>query len=1041
MKTVQTKTALIAIILSLSTIAFGQTFSAQGYKRGNIQWQSSADQITWTDISNANQETFENTDTETEMFYRMRVTDESCDPLYSPVYKVGEPALSPISFDQVELQDDFWSKRMKIQKEVLVPIALERTEPSVENLRRTANFLKGIPDNLPTAHRFMSSDLYKVLEGAAYLLKKEPDAELETQMDEIIQIIADAQQEDGYHYEAHITGVAHLHDTWGGGGMGDKPYSWVLHSHELYNMGHLYEAAVAYYQATGKRNLLNVAIKNAKHIYHVFFEGDPNYNNGNPVNQAPGHQEIELALIKLYRVTGDSQLLDLAKRFIDIRGVTYKPEGNGVMSASYAQQHLPVREQTEAVGHAVRATYLYSGMADVSLLTNDKTLRPALETIWNDIVNTRMHITGGLGAIHGIEGFGPQYELPNANAYNETCAAVGNVLFNHRMFLLEKDGKYMDVAEVSLLNNVLAGVNMEGNKFFYVNPLEHDGIKPINQGVSGRAEWFGTACCPTNLARLIPQVSGLMYAYTEDELYCSFYAGSEVNIPLASGTVNIKQETNYPFDGTVNFTVGASQPFSLKLRIPTWARIQFVPGELYHYTDNSPETWTISVNGQPYDATAIEKGFVEINRTWSEGDKVVLSIPMPVRKINASNKVEANIDRVAISRGPLVYCAEGVDNEAAVHSFFVDNSSEFAHTVSKENDGILSGINKITFNAKSVKTEGAEETPLTMIPYYAWSNRGASPMMVWLPEKEELVRENYSAEDDFIESITASHTFSGDALSAIVDGETPISSSDNSISRWTSWDQRGQDQWIEVTMSRPIDIASVEIYWYDDNGGVKPPVSWNLEYEKDGNWHSFSLCEGNTYGVNTNQYNKVRTAEVSLADKLRINMKPQSDACVGILELLIGQPKGVIRSVTASHTYLGLGDYKGDTENAIIDGKIPTDSYDESIRRWTSWQQTGQDQWVEFLLTKETSIQSLAVYWYDDNGGVLVPASWNLQYKTGNQWVEFPLYTTDYYSVDKNKFNLVHPGEPITTKNIRMNIKPKDNAAVGILEVMIEETE
>ena len=803
----------------------------------------------------------------------------------------GQSALSPLSFDQVELQDNFWSKRMKIQKEVLVPIALERTKPSVENLKRTANFLKGIPDELPTAHRFISSDLYKVLEGAAYLLKKEPDAKLEKQMDEIIQIIADAQQKDGYHYESHIANVWMHHDVWGGAGMGDKPYSWVIHSHELYNMGHLYEAAVAYYQATGKRNLLDVAVKNAKHIYHVFFEGDPNYNDGKPVNQAPGHQEIELALIKLYRVTGDAQLLDMAKRFIDIRGVTYQPEGSGVMEASYAQQHLPVREQTEAVGHAVRATYLYSGMADVSLLTNDNTLRPALETIWEDIVNTRMHITGGLGAIHGIEGFGPQYELPNANAYNETCAAVGNVLFNHRMFLLEKDGKYMDVAEVSLLNNVLAGVNMEGNKFFYVNPLEHDGIKPINQGVSGRAEWFGTACCPTNLARLIPQVSGLMYAYTENELYCSFYAGSEVNIPLASGTVNIKQKTNYPFDETVTFTVGASHSFSLKLRIPTWARNQFVPGELYHYTDHSPETWTISINGKPYNTAVIDKGFVSISRKWSEGDKVVLSIPMPVRKINASNKVEANIDRIAISRGPLVYCAEGVDNEAAVHSFFVDGSQKFAHTVAKETDGILSGINTITFNAKSVKSEGIEETPLVMIPYYAWNNRGTSPMMVWMPEKEELVRENYSAKNDFIKSLTASHTFGEDALHAIIDGQTPES------------------------------------------------------------------------------------------------------------------------------------------------------SFDDSIGRWTSWPQTGQDQWVEFSLTKEISMQSLAVYWYDDNGGVQVPVSWNLQYKAGNQWVDFPLYTTDYYSVDKNKFNLVHPGEPITTKYIRMNIKPKNNAAVGILEVMIEETE
>ena len=374
--------------------------------------------------------------------------------------------LKPIAFQEVQLQDSFWLPRLKTQKEVLVPFALEKVRPAMDNLRKTGNYLKGIKDELPFPHRFVASDLYKVMEGAAYLLTLEKDPVLEQRMDSIINLIADAQQSDGYLYEAHETGVSKYHEHWGGGGMGDKPYSFVVHSHELYNMGHMYEAAVAYYQATGKDKWLKIAEKSARHINHVFFEGDPNYNNGKPVNQAPGHEEIELALVKLYRATGDTLYLNMAKRFIDIRGVTYQPNGEGVMAPSYAQQHLPVREQREAVGHAVRAAYLYSGMADVMAQTGDTTLAPALDSIWTNIVDTRMHITGGLGAVHGIEGFGPEYVLPNEEAYNETCAAVGNVLFNYRMFLAEKDAKYIDVAEVALYNNVLAGVNLDGNRFF-----------------------------------------------------------------------------------------------------------------------------------------------------------------------------------------------------------------------------------------------------------------------------------------------------------------------------------------------------------------------------------------------------------------------------------------------------------------------------------------------------------------------------------------------------------------------------------------------
>ena len=793
--------------------------------------------------------------------------------------------LEPVAFNEVTLEDNFWLPRLQKQKEVLVPFALDKTKPAVENLRRTANYLKGIKDELPFTHRFVSSDLYKVMEGAAYLLKLERDADLEQQMDSIISIIAEAQQDDGYNYESHITGVSR-YDI---GGMGRTPYSWVVHSHELYNMGHMYEAAIAYYQATGKDKWLKVAEANAKHINHVFFEGDPNYNGGKPVNQAPGHQEIELALVKLFRVTGDSLYLQMAKKFIDIRGVTYRPNGRGIMSPEYAQQHKPVREQTKAVGHAVRATYLYSAMADISHYTNDETLRPALDSIWHNIVDTRMHITGGLGAVHGIEGFGPEYDLPNKEAFDETCAAVGNVFFNHRMFLMEKDGKYMDIAEVALLNNVLAGVNLEGNRFFYLNPLEADGIKPFNHGQKGRSPWFGTACCPSNLARLIPQVPGLMYATAQNDIYCSFYAGCKTQLQLQSGKVDIKQTTEYPFDENISLNISPEtdgQQFSVKLRIPSWAETQFVPGELYHYINTSPLKWSVKVNGKTVKAK-VEKGFASIERKWKKGDKVELYLPMPVRYSKAIEQVKANHELLCITRGPLVYCAEGIDNNNILPNVFITEISE-AQT-GTYNDAILKGIPKITVAATEKQESENVSTKLTLLPYYAWNNRDNGSMMVWIPNTETIRPfENlmFALHGKF-KKLEASHTFEGDVLSAIGDNKIPKSSADTNIPRWTSWTQRGTPQWIEITLENPTDIQSFSVYWYNDNGGVKLPKSWSLEYEYQGKWEKFPLYLTDNYNVFENQFNMVHPGEQITADKLRLLITPKPDAAAGILEVMV----------------------------------------------------------------------------------------------------------------------------------------------------------
>jgi len=577
------------------------------------------------------------------------------------------PEIKPVPFTQVKLTNGFWQQRMKTELDVTVPFSVQHAAPAVERFRRCIDFVNGRSKQLPQTHRFISSDLYKVMEGVAYSLMLRPDKNLESFMDSTIELIATAQKPDGYLYISHICGNYNESE------MGNKPYSYVLHSHELYNMGHLYEAAVAYYQATGKRKFLDVAIKNAKHVYQVFFKGDPAYNAGKPVNQAPGHEEIELALCKMYRVTGDKLYLNLAKKFLDIRGVTLVPDGEGVCAPEYAQQHLPVKQQREAVGHCVRAMYLYTGMADVDALTGKGEYSEALDAIWNNLVSSRIHVTGGLGADRRIEGFGNMYSLPNKEAYNETCAAVANVFFNHAMFLAEGDAKYWDVAEISLFNNALAGISLSGDRFFYVNPLETDGIEKFNHGTAGRAEWFGCACCPPNISRLILQTPGYMYSHTEKDIYVTLYAGNEVTIPLAKSSVTLRQTTDYPNDGKVRLDVipEHKSKFALKLRIPTWCRTNsFMPGDLYHFTAQDSPHFSLRINGKPTKAT-IEKGFAVVERTWKRGDVVELNLDMKTKLVEADSRVIEDRGCVAKTKGPLVYCTETINNETNEIPYFM----------------------------------------------------------------------------------------------------------------------------------------------------------------------------------------------------------------------------------------------------------------------------------------------------------------------------------------------------------------------------------
>jgi len=802
--------------------------------------------------------------------------------------------LAPMPFSAVELADEFWLPRLRTQAESTVPHALVQTEPAVENLRRCGNFLHGRGGELPFPHRFVSSDLYKVMEGAAYLLMITPNPELEKQLDQIIDVIADAQQDDGYLYVSHICKIARP------GEMGETPYSYVVHSHELYNMGHMYEGAVAYYRATAKDKWLNVAEKSARHFNQVVFEGDPNYNNGKPVMQAPGHEELELALCKLYRVTGERLYLDMAKRFLDIRGVTYRPDGEGVMSPSYAQQHKPVVEQTKAVGHAVRAGYLYAGMADVSALTGETAYATAAERIWHDVVDTKMHIIGGLGATHGIEGFGPAYVLPNRHTYNETCAAVANVFFNFRMYLLHRDAKYFDVAEVALLNNSLAGMGLAGDSFFYVNVLEADGIRKFNHGSAGRAAWFGCACCPSNLARLIPQVSGYMYSHTDREIYLGLYGASRTEIPLAGGKVAIRQTSRYPFDGKVTLAIdpAAEQAFALKVRIPTWARGQFVPGKLYRYVDKQRPKWTLTVNGQEVDATPT-KGFATIDRRWKPGDVVELNLPMPIHYNTAIEQVEANRGRIALTRGPLVYCAEEADNGGEkVQRFFIPGPADPGKIRTEViGDGLLEGIVRASVPAMEVSGDSTRLATLKLIPYYAWNNRGERSMIVWLPRHEPLAREsmisNLLTESRF-GKVLATHTFEDDTVVAVVDGKVPERSADQQQRRWTSlpFENRGQNLIVEFGEKKTL--ANVSIYWYEDADGekVRLPRGWWVDYRiGDGDWQRMKRHPDDAFGLQRDRFNAVRPADNLECDAISIRILPQVGYCMGVHELRVAFDK------------------------------------------------------------------------------------------------------------------------------------------------------
>ncbi len=783
--------------------------------------------------------------------------------------QAGEPArdypVKPVPFTSVQINDLFWAPRIETNRLVTIPFAFEQCEKSgrMDNFIRAAEVLRGEPvaNRKPPPYPFDDTDPYKVLEGASYALAVQPDPKMKSYLDNLIAEIGAAQEPDGYLYTARTINPEHPH-AWSGHKRWEKDPD---ESHELYDAGHLFEAAVANYQATGDRALLNIAIKEANLLCDTF---GPETNKLNHI--WPGHEIVEMGLAKLYRATGDERYLKLAKFFIDVRG----PGGD-----EYHQSHIKPVDQTEAVGHAVRAGYLYSGMADVAALTGDQRYVHAIDAIWDNAVGKKLYITGGIGAVGGGEAFGPDYFLPNMSAYCETCAAVANDYWNQRLFLLHGDAKYVDVMERTLYNGLLSGVSLDGKRFFYPNPLE-------SNRQHARSPWFGVACCPGNITRFMASVPGYLYAQAGDTLYVNLFAANKAEIKMDNGrTLKLTEETRYPWDGLVNITLHPDTPAQLTVdvRVPGWAEEQAVPGDLYRFIDQADKPVTLKVNGEAI-PIKLEKGYVQLTRKWKDGDDIELNLPMPVRRVAANEAVQADRGRVALQRGPIVYCLESPDNpDVNVRSLMLSDDAPVTASFEAE---LLHGVEVLRGHGFLVTRDDQGQLVKTAenfqaIPYYAWANRGRSQMMVWVPDSEKSARVQPRPTIASTSKVIVSP--GGKNAAAINDLAEPASSHDaeNTFSDW--WPRKGTNAWVEYSFAKETTVATTSVYWFDDTGTgeCRTPESWRILFKDGDQWKPVETTDA--YGVDRDKYNKIEFKPV-LTSGLRLEVKMRPRWSAGIQE-------------------------------------------------------------------------------------------------------------------------------------------------------------
>ncbi len=772
--------------------------------------------------------------------------------------------IQPVPFTSVKLTDNFWAPRIKKNATVTIPIAFAYCESTgrVKNFEIAGGLDTG---KFQTIYPFDDSDVFKIIEGASYSLQTLPDPKLDSYLDTLIYKIGLAQEDDGYLYTNRT--IAEMH---GGAGLHNwaSKNRWELDSilsHELYNLGHLYEAAVAHYQATGKRTLLDIAIKSADLVNKDFETGE--------LKVYPGHQVIEMGLVKLYRTTGEKKYLDLARLFLDIRG----PQGD-----AYNQANKRVIDQTEAVGHSVRATYMYSGMADIAAIEKDEAYLNAITRIWEDMVYRKMYLTGGIGASGGNEGFADPYVLPNMSAYCETCASIGNIFTNHRLFLLHGQTKYIDILEKTLYNSMLSGVSLSADRFFYPNPLE-------SAGQHNRSAWFGCACCPSNIARFVPAIPGYIYAVTDKDLYVNLFISNDADIKIGSNVVKISQKADFPWDGKVEISVDPEKRgrFDIKLRIPGWAVNEALPGGLYKFTDQNNEKVNITLNGEEVIVNPVE-GYAVISRNWKKGDKISIDIPMPVRKVMADEKIKEDINKIAVQRGPVIYAAEWPDNNNGnILNVVVKNDAAFTTQFLPE---LLEGTQVIKtkgFQTKRTlegKIKMLDEEDVTLIPYALWNNRGAGQMMVWLPSTPEAARPLPAPTIAFRSEVRASKA-SRD-LKAVNDQIGPSNSNDHSVLYYHWWPNKDKWEWIQYDFDKPQTISKTRVYWFDDgpDGGCRVPDEWEVLYLNDNVWEP---VKGKTpYKVTKDAWDSMTFKPVRTS-KVKIKVKLNKEFASGIYEWIV----------------------------------------------------------------------------------------------------------------------------------------------------------
>lgn len=757
--------------------------------------------------------------------------------------------LSAVPFSAVRVQDEFWASRLRTNREKSLPHNFKWCAETgrISNFAKAAGQMPGKFEGI----YFNDSDVYKVLEGAAYSLADHPDPALEKTVDEVIAKIAAAQQPNGY-LNTYFT----LAEP-------DKKWTNLAVMHELYCAGHLMEAAVAHFRATGKRTFLDVAVKLADHIDATF---GPGKRHG-----TSGHEEIELALVKLYEVTGEARYLRLAEFFLDMRG---NKDQRDKLFGPYCQDHEPVREQKEIVGHAVRAMYLYAGVADVAAHTGDQGFLQAMRRLWADVVQRKMYVTGGIGARHAGEAFGDAYELPNESAYCETCAAIGLAFWAHRLNLLEGDAQYADVLERAVYNGILSGIALDGEHFFYVNPL-------ASAGTHHRQPFFGCACCPSNVVRFVPSIPGYVYAASDKAIYVNLYVAGTVSLEVAGTQVQLTQQTRYPWDGEVKIGVEPDKPaaFALCLRVPDWC-----------------QNWKLSLGGA-LPARKTDSGYWRIERTWKGGDVVEFTMDMPIHRVEAHPAVKANAGRVAIQRGPIVYCFEGVDNGGVVRNIVLPHDPQFT---AEHRPDLLGGVTVVKGTARDGRA-------ITAVPYYAWDHRQPGEMIVWVrqdgkprtppPAGPEWSGKLYRPLDPatlgpsqpltLAEQIRASASHCdrfGGTVTAMYDEVEPRNSCDHDVPRFTWYDRLGTKEWAQYDFPSPQKVSAVAVYWFDDEPlrrHCRAPKAWRLLYQAGDGWRP---VEGaSPYGTELNRYNRVTFTPVETkALRLEVELKPNWSS--GILE-------------------------------------------------------------------------------------------------------------------------------------------------------------